>query len=131
MTVEVPIPQIGKYVEAKLDKLVRQLVLEADEAIKVNSPVDLGRFRASWMIGENSTSSTPQGPGKRYNMTKATGSNYLAGREKIGKTYSIHNNLPYAEKLCFGSGGSGRDCSGFSLQSPSLCAALAWTRAPP
>lgn len=107
MTVEVPIPQIAKYVEAKLDKLVRVLVLEADEAIKTASPVDLGRFRASWMIGQNATNGTPKPAGKRYNNTPPTGSNYRVGKEKIGNTYSLHNNLPYAEKLCFASGGSG------------------------
>lgn len=101
MTVEVPIPQIGKYVEAKLDKLIRQLVLEADKAIKENTPVDSGRLRVSWMIGQNATNGDPKPPGKYTGIPSATGSNYTAGQEKIGNTYSIHNNLPYAEVICF------------------------------
>ena len=100
MTVEVPILQISKFVEAKLDKFARILVFEADAAIKENTPVDTGRMRASWMIGQNDTSGEPKPPGK-YKKTKATGSNYTVGKEKIGNTYSIHNNLPYAEVICF------------------------------
>ena len=105
MTVEVPILQIRKFVEAKLDKFARILVFEADAAIKENTPVDSGRMRASWMIGQNDTSGKPKPPGKYKTMyftkTKATGSNYQPGKEKIGNTYSIHNNLPYAEVICF------------------------------
>ena len=109
MTVEVPILQISKFVEAKLDKFARVLVFEADEAIKTSSPVDLGRFRASWMVGQNDTSGQPKPfkAGGHQMPKKPQGSNYIPGKEKIGNTYSIHNNLPYAEKLCFASGGSG------------------------
>ena len=103
MTVEVPILQISKYVEAKLDKFARLLVFEADEAIKTSSPVDLGRFRASWMVGQNDTSGQPKPfkPGGYQMPKKPQGSNYIPGKEKIGNTYSIHNNLPYAEVICF------------------------------
>ena len=35
-------------------------------------------------------------------MTPLKGSNYIAGQEKLGNYYSIHNNLPYAEPLANG-----------------------------
>jgi len=66
--------------------------------------VDTGRFRASWQVGENNANSTPAPPGN-YTGTPAPfkGSNYIAGQEKLGNYYSIHNNLPYAEPLAGGS----------------------------
>jgi hypothetical protein len=83
--------------------LVRTLVLEADEAVKEGSPVDLGTFAVSWQIGENGDLSGEPAEKKKYSNTSPPpkGSNYTAGKEKAGKVYSIHNNLPYAEPLCF------------------------------
>ena len=45
--------QVGTYVEQQMEKLLRAAVLETDTLLKAASPVDLGRFRASWQVGEN------------------------------------------------------------------------------
>jgi hypothetical protein len=102
MTVEVPILQISKFVENKLDRFARVLVFEADQAVKQNTPVDTGRLRASWMIGENDMSGIPASKETpSTSVMPPKGSNYKAGTEKVGNTYSIHNNLPYAEVICY------------------------------
>ena len=102
MTVNVPILGIKQYIEKKTDKFARVLVLEVDQAVKENTPVDSGRLRASWMIGQNDLKGKPKPKGK-YPMTpSASGSNYVPGSEKMGNVYSIHNNLPYAEPIAFG-----------------------------
>jgi len=102
MTDQVPIDQIGNYSEKKLDKLMRAIVLEADKLVKEGSPVDTGRFAVSWQVGEGSNKGTPAKKGKYVNTVPSIkGSNYSPGNEKIGKEYFIHNNLPYAEKLCY------------------------------
>ena len=108
MAREIKLSQIGDYMEDQVEQLLRATVLEADTKLKENSPVDTGRFRISWQVGENAANSKPAPKGD-YEGTPAPlkGSNYRAGQEKLGNYYSIHNNLPYAEKLANAAPGSG------------------------
>lgn len=103
MAREIKLAKIADYMEGQVEQLLRATVLEADGKLKTASPVDTGRFRASWQVGENNANSTPAPPGD-YKGTPAPpkGSNYIAGQEKLGNYYSIHNNLPYAEPLANG-----------------------------
>jgi hypothetical protein len=104
---KVPISGIGDYSRKMLDKVMRAVVLEADSLVKQGSPVDTGRFAVSWQIGENSNQGTPAKPAKYGEPGVGTvvagpqGSNYIPGKEKAGNSYFIHNNLPYAERLCY------------------------------
>jgi hypothetical protein len=98
-----PIRDIGNYMGDQLEKLLRVTVLETDSRLKLQSPVDTGRFRVSWQIGENSATSTPMPEGSYgVGITPPTGTNYQTGQERLGNYYSIHNNLPYAEPLAQG-----------------------------
>ncbi len=101
MSVEIPINGIGDFLESEVDKLLRVVVFEVDAAVKENTPVDTGRMAASWMIGENEANGEPKGLGKYTSAGPAKGSNYQPGQEKVGNVYSIHNNLPYAEVICY------------------------------
>lgn len=103
MAKEIKLAKIADYMEGQVEQLLRTTVLEADGKLKTASPVDTGRFRVSWQVGENANNSTPAAPGD-YKGTPASlkGSNYQAGQEKLGNYYSIHNNLPYAEPLANG-----------------------------
>ena len=80
-----------------MEKLLRAAVLETDALLKSASPVDTGRFRASWQVGENAA---PGGiaPEGKY-PTAAPLSRIGYSQETIGNIYSVHNNLPYAERL--------------------------------
>jgi hypothetical protein len=99
-----PIRDIGNYMGDQLEKLLRVTVLETDSRLKQQSPVDTGRFRFSWQIGENAANSTPAPDGSYGTaITPPKGDNYQAGQEKLGNYYSVHNNLPYAEPLAQGS----------------------------
>jgi hypothetical protein len=98
-----PIRDIGNYMGDQLEKLLRVTVLETDSRLKQQSPVDTGRFRFSWQIGENAAGSTPAPEGSYGTaITPPKGDNYQAGQEKLGNYYSVHNNLPYAEPLAQG-----------------------------
>lgn len=111
-----PIRDIGNYCERQVEQLLRATVLATDRKLKERSPVDTGRFRFSWQIGENATGSYdagPQRPSDPSNRTRTTpptdpapplarGVNYTPTFEKLGNVYSIHNNLPYAERLAQG-----------------------------
>ena len=103
MTRSIRIGDIGNYCEQQVEQLLRATVLETDRRLKERSPVDTGRFRFSWQIGENSAGGTPAPPGQyRGNAAPPLAINYQAGQERLGNVYSIHNNLPYAEPLAQG-----------------------------
>ena len=101
MARNIPLSQIGNYIEGQFEKLLRVAVLETDARVKAASPVDTGRLRASWQIGENSASGgiKPEG---QYNsaITPPDRTNY--SQEKLGNVYSVHNNLPYVEPVLTG-----------------------------
>jgi hypothetical protein len=106
---------IGDYTNTQMEKLLKSAVLDTDTLLKSASPVDTGRFRASWQVGENAAGAYDTGP-----QQEATGAykdqteppdkptppalrrmNY--SKERPGNIYSVHNNLPYAEPLANGS----------------------------
>ena len=103
----------GKFSEEQVDKLLRIVVLETDLELKMQSPVDTGRFRMSWVVGENTTGNYDAGPQQTATAAfkgqttppqsptpgLAVGINYNPGSERVGNSYHIHNTLPYAERL--------------------------------
>jgi len=98
---KIPLSKIDDYFEEKLEKLLRAAVLDADSLLKQASPVDTGRFRASWQVGENSFSGNPKPPGEYPETPPIQRVGY--GQETLGNVYSVYNNLPYAEFLAQGS----------------------------
>ena len=93
---------IGKYAEGQYNKLITAAVLTADQRLKLASPVDTGRFRASWAIGQNAAPFKGQGEGQYPSNVPPNAVNYSLGNEQVGNVYSIHNNLIYAEPLARG-----------------------------
>jgi hypothetical protein len=91
---------IGDYCNQQMEKLLRAAVLETDSLLKQASPVDTGRFRASWQVGENAAPGGIAPPGNYGTTPPLTRIGY--GQERIGNIYSVHNNLPYAEPLARG-----------------------------
>lgn len=100
MARKITIGQIGDYMEEKFNKLLSATVLATDGALKDASPVDTGRFRASWQVGQNAApgKGAPEGNySTRYEIQRI---GYQ--KETAGNIYSVHNNLPYAERLATG-----------------------------
>ena len=95
------IADIGDYASQQYEKLLRVAVLETDSRLKLASPVDTGRFRVSWQVGENAAPGG-QAPEGSYTVIPPL-SRIGYGQEKVGNVYSVHNNLPYAEPLANGS----------------------------
>lgn len=99
----IKIGDIGDYCGQQVEQLLRATVLETDRRLKERSPVDTGRLRMSWQIGENAATGTPKPEGNyKGNAAPPVAINYQLGQEKIGNYYSIHNNLPYAEPVVMG-----------------------------
>ena len=101
MARNIKLDQVGDYVTEQFEKLLRVAVLETDSRLKLASPVDTGRFRASWQLGENAAPGGEVGPGVYGQVPAITRIGY--GQERVGNVYSVHNNLPYAEPLANGS----------------------------
>tara|TARA_R100000231_G_scaffold136908_2_gene112673 strand:- start:337 stop:774 length:438 start_codon:yes stop_codon:yes gene_type:complete len=102
----IKIKDIGRFSEEQFNKVIRFAVIELDARLKEGSPVDTGRFRGNWQISQNSKS-VPNIFGPFQNNKDLPRSslppirtNYQ--KEKAGNTYSIINNLPYAEAVTYG-----------------------------
>ena len=113
MAREIKLSQIGDYAEKRFEQLLRKAVLGADAKVKAASPVDTGRLRASWQIGENAANGEEAPADGTYPKDEKdertvhsdlppVAINYQSGKEKLGNVYSIHNNLPYAEPVLTG-----------------------------
>jgi hypothetical protein len=97
MARQIQVGDIGDYCNQQMEKLLRAAVLDTDSLLKAASPVDTGRFRASWQVGENAA---PGGIAPEGSYPAAAPLSRIGyGEEKIGNVYSVHNNLPYAEAL--------------------------------
>jgi hypothetical protein len=94
------VADIGGYASQQMEKLLRVAVLETDSRLKQASPVDTGRFRVSWQVGENAAPGGQKPPGTYTGTPPLDRIGY--SRERIGNVYSVHNNLPYAERLAQG-----------------------------
>ena len=100
MAKKVTIGQWSNELRDDYERLLQAAVLHTDSMLKEESPVDTGRFRNSWQIGENGTGEYEGEEGGGENDPR--GMNYNPGNEKIGNTYTVHNSLPYAEALAAG-----------------------------
>jgi hypothetical protein len=101
MARQIQVGDIGDYCNQQMEKLLRAAVLETDSLLKQASPVDTGRFRASWQVGENAAPGGIAPPGSYSAAAPLSRIGYQ--QEKVGNIYSVHNNLPYAEPLANGS----------------------------
>jgi hypothetical protein len=94
------VADIGDYARQQYEKLLRASVLETDSLLKQASPVDTGRFRFSWQVGENAA---PGGIAPEGDYPTAPPLSRIGySQERLGNIYSVHNNLPYAEPLANG-----------------------------
>lgn len=104
MARQIKLSQIGDYASEQYEKLLRAAVFRTDSLVKERSPVDSGRLRLSWAIGENAApfQGVPEGDYRGQPVPPPRAVNYTFGQEKLGNVYSVHNNLPYAEPVLTG-----------------------------
>lgn len=102
MARQIRISDIGDYAESQFNVLLRVAVLESDRRLKLASPTDTGRFKASWAVGQNAAPFKGEPEGQYPDNPPPNAVNYSLGNERVGNVYSIHNNLIYAEPLARG-----------------------------
>jgi hypothetical protein len=96
--------------EDVVGKMVRKAALDIFRLIVKGSPVDTGRFRASWVISVGAPSRTVEPEGEyteQYAMAKTT---ELTPESVKGFAWVyISNNLPYGPALANGHSGQAAD----------------------
>ena len=109
MATRIKITEVGQHVKGKYEKLITAAVAETYKSLVQKSPVDTGRFKISWAVGENDASFPGEPPGQDSYAAPNPNQPRKIGyqKERIGKVYSVYNNLPYAEKLETASLGKG------------------------
>ena len=101
MARRITLAQIGDYSRDKYEKLLRAVVFETDKQLKEGSPVDTGRLRLSWSIGENEAPGYDPGPqATPSGITPPRRLNY--GTERAGNVYHIHTSMEYALPVLYG-----------------------------
>lgn len=87
--------------KGKTEEFVIKLLLDIDKSLVERSPVDTGRFKANWMVGNGKVNSdTGSGfsnaPYGTYDNQNALEINLI---KVNGQTIYITNSLPYAKAL--------------------------------
>ena len=95
----IPVSKIGEVYKKDYETFLRLLILETDQAIKLNTPVDTGRMRQSWQVGQDGPKSGVSPEIQKGQKDASVKEAKFIGftHPTIGHDYSIHNNLPYAE----------------------------------
>ena len=95
----IPVSKIGEVYKEDYETFLRLLILETDQAIKLNTPVDTGRMRQSWQVGQDGPKPgvSPEIPKGQKDSSVKDAKFIGFTNPTIGHDYSIHNNLPYAE----------------------------------
>jgi len=108
MAKQINFDQVDDYLNQLGDFFAQETVLNADKFLKIATPVQSGRLRVGWQIGENAISSDSPPAGKDYpkgsTPPEPRGINYEPGTERIGNVYNVHNAVEYAEPVCMGTG---------------------------
>jgi hypothetical protein len=96
--------------KAKHQLFMRKLMLEVDQRIVLKSPVDTGRFRANWNIGNGSVDdSTSMAIDPSGGATLAKSAEAINSIVINGQMIYVTNSLPYAQRL---------EYEGWSKQAP-------------
>jgi hypothetical protein len=96
--------------KVKHELFYRKLTLEILSRVVLKSPVDTGRFRANWNIGNGSPDThTDQLVDPNGTSTIQLGQYQLMGMKINGQTIYVTNSLPYAYRL---------EYEGWSQQAP-------------
>jgi len=99
VSVQSDIQKITLHLTQKTSQVLVLLMAETDARLKMKSPVDTGRFRASWTIGVGQPDPS---------VAPETQKGQVATAEPripaivVGSTYYHANSLPYARRLEYG-----------------------------
>ena len=80
--------------KGKFELFVQKLAVEIDKRLVFRSPVDTGRFRANWVVGNGTVNGNT-----KESFTAANNSIEINSIKVNGQIIYITNSLPYAYRL--------------------------------
>lgn len=83
--------------QGKFELFVKKLVVDIDKRLVLRSPVDTGRFRANWVVGNGNVNYTT-----KDSFTAANNTLEINAIKVNGQIVYITNSLPYANRLEYG-----------------------------
>lgn len=83
--------------KGKFELFVKKLAVDIDASLVLKSPVDTGRFRANWVVGNGSVNSMT-----KESFQAANNAPVINSLKVNGQTIYITNSLPYANRLEYG-----------------------------
>ena len=84
------------------EKVVRGTLFGLTNRIVKRSPVDTGRFRNNWQASVNSINTTTTPTADRSGSQAINKARGTINALKMGSTFYLSNNLPYAKRLEYG-----------------------------
>ena len=84
--------------KGKFDLFFKKFVVEVDTRLVSKSPVDTGRFKANWMVGNGVVNSATT-----QSLSPANNSQEINSIKVNGQIIYLSNSLPYAGELERGS----------------------------
>ncbi|MBU0651176.1 HK97 gp10 family phage protein [bacterium] len=96
--------EFSKLIDVELRKVLRKISFDLFKKIVMRTPVDTGRARASWKVSKDTANiGFTAKEGREYSLQDALNNfKFLENIYPYSVIY-ITNNLPYIEKLEFGS----------------------------
>lgn len=83
--------------KGKFELFIKKLVVDIDASLVLKSPVDTGRFKANWVVGNGFVNTTTT------EGLQAANNEPLINSIKVnGQTIYLTNSLPYASRLEYG-----------------------------
>lgn len=83
--------------KGKFELFIKKLVVDIDASLVLKSPVDTGRFKANWVVGNGFVNTTTT------ESLQAANNEPLINSIKVnGQTIYLTNSLPYANRLEYG-----------------------------
>ena len=83
--------------KGKFELFIKKLVVDIDASLVLKSPVDTGRFKANWVVGNGFVNTTTT------ESLQAANNELLINSIKVnGQNIYLTNSLPYASRLEYG-----------------------------
>lgn len=94
--------EVRRFARDAMDRsedVFRVLAMEISREVILKTPVDSGRLRGNWQSTVNTSTPPATENVDPSGVSAISGSVATAARAKLGDTFILGNNLPYAERI--------------------------------
>lgn len=118
------VSQIAFRLKGYTEQQVRGTLLDLSKLIIKGTPADTGRLRGNWQASINAPITTQLNILDKQGNSSISDTNNVLSNLKLGNTFYLSNNLPYAAVVEFGGypnppkNPTGKTINGYSRQAP-------------